>query len=152
MDDIDRAIRDLRNYIFGLRPGILADRQLPEAIRKLCDEFEERTRRRHRGLVNEDAAAELASRAGDVILLLRETLSNIERHAEATTCRVSLRRAADGAIELEIDDDGQGFDIDADRTGMGLANLEARVSSMGGTFHAASIAGDGTTITARWPA
>ena len=83
---------------------------------------------------------------------LRETLSNIERHADATTCRVSLRRAADGGIELEIDDDGQGFDIDAERTGMGLANLEARVSSMGGTFHAASVAGDGTTITARWPA
>ena len=98
------------------------------------------------------AAAELASRAGDVILFMRETLSNVERHAEATTCRVSLRRSADGAIELEIDDDGRGFDVDADRTGMGLANLDARVASMGGTFHAASIAGEGTTITARWPA
>ena len=152
VDDIDGAIRDLRNYIFGLRPGILADRQLPEAIRKLCDEFEERTGVVTVTSVNEDAAAELSSRAGDVILLVRETLSNIERHAEATTSRVSLRRSADGGIELEIDDDGQGFDVDADRTGMGLANLEARVSSMGGTFHAASTAGEGTTITARWPA
>ena len=127
VDDIDRAIRDLRNYIFGLRPGIFADRQLPEAIRKLCDEFEERTGVVTVASVHDHAAAELASRAGDVILFLRETLSNIERHAEATTCRVSLRRAADGGIELEIDDDGQGFDIDAERTGMGLANLEARV-------------------------
>lgn len=152
VDDIDGAIRDLRNYIFGLRPGILADRQLPEAIRKLCDEFEERTGVVTVTSVNDDAAAELASRAGDVILLVRETLSNIERHADATTCRVSLRRSADGAIELEIDDDGRGFDTDADRTGMGLANLDARVSSMGGTFHAASTAGDGTTITARWQA
>jgi signal transduction histidine kinase len=152
VEDIDGAIRDLRNYIFGLRPGILADRQLPEAIRKLCDEFEERTGVVTVASVHDGAAAELASRAGDVILLLRETLSNIEQHAEATTCRVSLRRAADSGIELEIDDDGRGFDIEADRTGMGLANLEARVSSMGGTFQAASIAGDGTTITARWPA
>ncbi len=152
MDDIDGAIRDLRNYIFGLRPGILADRQLPEAIRKLCDEFEERTGVVTVASVHDHAAAELASRAGDVILFMRETLSNIERHADATTCRVSLRRSADGGIELEIDDDGRGFDVDADRTGMGLANLEARVSSMGGTFHAASVAGDGTTITARWPA
>jgi signal transduction histidine kinase len=53
---------------------------------------------------------------------------------------------------LEIDDDGRGFDIAADRTGMGLANLEARVSSMDGTFRAASIVGEGTTITAWWPA
>jgi signal transduction histidine kinase len=152
VDDIDGAIRDLRNYIFGLRPGILADRQLPEAIRKLCDEFEERTGVVTVASVNDDAAAELSSRAGDVILLVRETLSNIERHADATTCRVSLQRSADGAIELEIDDDGRGFDIDADRTGMGLANLKARVSSMGGTFRAASIVGEGTTVTAWWPA
>jgi signal transduction histidine kinase len=152
VDDIDGAIRDLRNYIFGLRPGILADRQLPEAIRKLCDEFQERTGVVTVASVNDDAAAELASRAGDLITFLRETLSNIERHAAAMTCRVSLRRSADGAIELEIDDDGRGFDIDADRTGMGLANLEARVSSMGGTFRAASIVGEGTTVTAWWPA
>jgi signal transduction histidine kinase len=36
--DIDRVIRDLRNYIFGLRPGILADRQLDEALRHLGEE------------------------------------------------------------------------------------------------------------------
>ena len=35
VEEIDRAIRDLRNYIFGLRPGILADRQLGQALREL---------------------------------------------------------------------------------------------------------------------
>ena len=43
VEDIDRAIRDLRNYIFGLRPGILADRQLGQALNELATEFEERT-------------------------------------------------------------------------------------------------------------
>lgn len=152
VEDIDRAIRDLRNYIFGLRPGILADRQLDEAIRKLCAEFETRSGVVTVAAVEDRAAAELASRAGDVIQLVRETLSNVGRHANATTCRVTLRQGTDGAIELEVDDDGRGFDVDAPRTGLGLANLEARVASMGGTFLAASIAGDGTTVTARWPA
>ena len=41
--EIDRVIRDLRNYIFGLRPGILADRQLDTALRDLAEEFEGRT-------------------------------------------------------------------------------------------------------------
>src|SRR5207237_4746810 len=41
--EIDGAIRDLRNYIFGLRPGILADRQLDQALRTLASEFDERT-------------------------------------------------------------------------------------------------------------
>jgi signal transduction histidine kinase len=152
VEDIDRAIRDLRNYIFGLRPGILADRQLDEAIRDLCVEFEVRSGVVTVSAVQERAAAELASRAADVIQLVRESLSNVGRHADATTCRVSLRQLADGAIELEVDDDGRGFDVDAPRTGMGLANLHARVAAMGGTFLAASIAGDGTTVTARWPA
>ena len=37
VEDIDRAIRDLRNYIFGLRPGILADRQLDQALQRARD-------------------------------------------------------------------------------------------------------------------
>ena len=43
VEDIDGAIRDLRNYIFGLRPGILADRQLDQALRELGAEFEQRS-------------------------------------------------------------------------------------------------------------
>ena len=53
--------------------------------------------------------------------LTREALSNVGRHAKATTCRVSLRRGADGLAVLEIDDDGVGFDpeVPARRDGSG---------------------------------
>jgi hypothetical protein len=43
VEELDRVIRDLRNYIFGLRPGILADRQLDQALHGLVEEFEQRT-------------------------------------------------------------------------------------------------------------
>jgi len=152
VEDIDRAISDLRSYIFGLRPGILADRQLDEAIHDLCRDFEERSGVITVADVDASVAAELASRAADVIQLIREALSNIGRHAAATTCRVTLRRLPDGALMLEIDDDGRGFDRTVPHPGMGLANLEARVSSMGGDFETTSVIGDGTTVTARWPA
>ena len=97
VEDIDGAIRDLRNYIFGLRPGILADRQLDQALRELGAEFEQRS-----GVVtvvdiDPGIAAELASVASDIVQVTREALSNVGRHAEATTCRVSLRRGAEGA-------------------------------------------------------
>ena len=36
VEELDRVIRDLRNYIFGLRPGILADRELDQALRNLA--------------------------------------------------------------------------------------------------------------------
>jgi signal transduction histidine kinase len=152
VEDIDRTIADLRNYIFGLRPGILADRQLNEAIRELCAEFEERTEVVTVAVVEPVAAAALASRASDVIQLVREALSNVGRHAEATTCRVSLTQPPDGAIVLEVDDDGKGFDRSAPPQGMGLSNLEARVRDMGGELSTASTLGEGTTVTARWPA
>ncbi|HET7519154.1 MAG TPA: GAF domain-containing protein, partial [Actinomycetes bacterium] len=43
VEELDRVIRDLRNYIFGLRPGVLADRQLDQALQRLVEEFQERT-------------------------------------------------------------------------------------------------------------
>ena len=151
VEEIDRAIRDLRNYIFGLRPGILADRQLDQALRELGAEFQSQTDVLIVVDVDEIVAAELSSLASDVIQLTREALSNVGRHAQATTCRVSLRRAGDGNALLEIDDDGHGFDPAAPSQGMGLGNLAGRVASLGGDFSIESIMEEGTTIRAKIP-
>lgn len=151
VEDIDRTIRDLRNYIFGLRPGILADRHLDQAIQELCREFEDKSGVVCVADIDDAIAAELASRAADIVQLTREGLSNVGRHAEATTCRVSLYRNSDGAAVLEIDDDGIGFDVTTPKAGMGLQNLRGRVEQMGGGFSLTSVAGEGTTITACLP-
>ncbi|MGZ6545751.1 MAG: GAF domain-containing sensor histidine kinase [Actinomycetota bacterium] len=150
VEDIDRAIRDLRNYIFGLRPGILADRQLDQALRELGAEFEERSAVVTVVDLDPRVAAELSSIAGDVVQVTREALSNVGRHAAATTCRVSLRRTAAGAL-LEIDDDGRGFELGGAHGGLGLANLRDRVDSLGGRFEIHSQTGEGTTVRATLP-
>jgi signal transduction histidine kinase len=149
-EEIDRTIRDLRNYIFGLRPGILADRQLDHALRQLAAEFQDRTEVLTIVEVDGAVAAELTSRAADVVQIVREALSNVGRHAEATSCRVSLRRT-DGGAELEIDDDGRGFDPEAPSSGMGMRNLRERVTALGGVLAVESVAGQGTTIRALLP-
>ena len=152
VEEIDRAIRDLRNYIFGLRPGILADRHLDQALTVLAEEFQARSDVVTVVVVDPRAAAEMASKAADVVQLTREALSNVDKHAHATTCRVTLRVAGDrGGVELEIDDDGSGFDQDAPRTGMGLSNLEQRLQRLGGTLTIQSAAGEGTTVRAFVP-
>jgi signal transduction histidine kinase len=149
--EIDRAIRDLRNYIFGLRPGVLADRQLDQAIRQLAEDFQGKTGVTTAVEIDGRVAAEVSGRAGDVIQLIREALSNIGRHANAATCRVSLIRTKEGAL-LEIDDDGQGFDSEAAKgKGHGLRNLEERANSIGGELEIASAKSDGTTIRVRIP-
>jgi signal transduction histidine kinase len=145
VEDIDRAIRDLRNYIFGLRPGILADRQLDQALRELGSEFEARSDVVTVVDVDPTVASELASVASDVVQLTREALSNVGRHAKAATCRVSLWRDG-GSAFLEIDDDGRGFELDDNTGGMGIANLRGRVTSLGGTMAIDSRAGEGTAV------
>jgi signal transduction histidine kinase len=146
VEEVDRVIRDLRNYIFGLRPGILADRQLDQAIQRLCEEFQERTGVVTVAEVDPQVAADLASQAGDVVQLAREGLSNVSRHAEAATCRVSLYRAEAGLV-LEVDDDGRGFDpLAFTGTGQGLRNLRERAERLGGHAEIDSTPGQGTRV------
>lgn len=150
VEEIDRAIRDLRNYIFGLRPGILADRHLGQALQQLATEFQAKTEVLTIVDVDPALASALASKAPDIVQLAHEALSNVGRHAKATTCRVSLRRRGDDAV-LEIDDDGSGFDTAGPRSGMGLSNLESRVQGLGGSFTIESTEEQGTTIRALFP-
>ncbi|MEW6059391.1 MAG: GAF domain-containing sensor histidine kinase [Actinomycetota bacterium] len=143
--ELDRVIRDLRNYIFGLRPGILADRQLDQALRHLGEEFQ-----RGSGVVtivdvDPGTAAELAPRASDLIQLARESLSNVGRHANASTCRMALYRKGESAV-LEIDDDGKGFDPSTTQRGDGLTNLENRAEALGGKVSIESYPAQGTTV------
>jgi signal transduction histidine kinase len=146
VEEVDRVIRDLRNYIFGLRPGILADRQLDQALQRLCEEFQERTSVVTVAEVDPQVAAELASQAGDVVQLAREALSNVSRHAQAATCRVSLYRAETGWV-LEVDDDGRGFDpARTTGTGQGLRNLQERAGHLGGQAEIHSLPGEGTRV------
>ena len=147
VEEIDRAIRDLRNYIFGLRPGILADRQLHQALQELGTEFASRSGVITVVDVDEEIAGALASRAGDLVQITREALSNVGRHAKAETCRVSLRRGAlEGTALLEIDDDGVGVAPEGPGAGMGLENMQDRVASLGGDLTIESAAGAGTTV------
>jgi signal transduction histidine kinase len=148
--ELDRVIRDLRNYIFGLRPGILADRQLGAALQVLAEEFQSRS-----GVVtvvrlDDGVASELSAIAGDVLQLAREALSNVGRHAGAASCRLSLHRR-DALAVLEVDDDGRGFDPSAVRRGDGIANLERRTAALGGKVSIESSPAQGTTVRIELP-
>jgi signal transduction histidine kinase len=143
--ELDRVIRDLRNYIFGLRPGVLADRELGQALRHLGEEFQDRSGVTTVVEIDESAASELSAHANDILQIARESLSNVGRHAEAATCRLSVFRNGDSAV-LEIDDDGRGFDETTIHRGDGLTNLEKRAVAMGGSLTIRSVLDEGTTV------
>jgi signal transduction histidine kinase len=151
VDSIDMAIRDLRNYIFGLRPGILADRQLDQALHQLVDDFEEKSGVVTAIEIDPRVAAQFGNAAAQIVQVVREALSNVARHAQAATCRVTLVRR-DGHAVLEIDDDGRGFDPGhGSPRGQGLRNMRERVEAMGGTFSIESSPANGTTVRVELP-
>jgi signal transduction histidine kinase len=85
----------------------------------------------------------------------QEALSNVSLHAHATHVQVRLQRVP-GAVELEVRDDGVGFDVQnvhpATGHGLGLVGMRERVATIGGTLIINSQPGHGTAIVAHVPA
>ncbi|MEO8510544.1 MAG: GAF domain-containing sensor histidine kinase [Chloroflexota bacterium] len=152
IDSLHRATADIRNFIFGLRPLLLGDADLVEALQAAAEEV-----RRNTGLaVSFDTTVAPDLPAESMIELLaigREAMSNIARHAAgATSVRVSLA-AQRGALVLDVRDDGDGFDPLAARgpQHQGLPNMRSRAERLGGTFEVSSTIGSGTRIIVRVP-
>jgi signal transduction histidine kinase len=156
IDALHAVSRDIRNFIFGLRPVLLDAGSLTDGLRHLATELHrnggvevEVTAPDDDALV-EGLAIELVA---ELLTISREALSNIARHAAASRATVRLGIEADG-LSLHVSDDGRGFDVDraGERGHHGIANIRARSEALGGTFSVASTpGGGGTTIIIRVP-
>ena len=148
--ELDNVIRDLRNYIFGLRPGILADRQLDQALRTLGEEAQANSGSAVVVEIDRDLAARLSGRSHEIVQLTREALSNVARHANAKNSTVSLAQTGRSAV-LTIEDDGSGFDTRRESSGNGLRNMRQRASALGGTLRITSKDAQGTRLRITFP-
>jgi len=77
--------------------------------------------------------------------IVKEGLTNIQRHAEASSVRLRSSFTAD-SIMLELDDNGRGFDVNGLHSGFGLRSMAERVQILGGRIKINSHPGDGTQI------
>jgi two-component system NarL family sensor kinase len=142
----------LRSTVSELHPQVLAQLGLTPALREMVKQFETRTQ------ISVDADLEEVGKPESQQLLhraARELLTNIGRHAGATTAHIVLKRKGD-RIKLTVTDDGRGFDPAivgqsvADGH-IGLGSLLARFDAMGGTMDIESKAGGGTRVTLTSP-
>ncbi len=146
MADIDRIIHDVRSYVYQLRPALLERSSLVDALQRMADDVEQR----HAVVVAVEAGDEaldlLAPVAPDVVLIVREALSNVARHARALACRVGVHHEGE-AVRIAVEDDGRGFDAAAVPPGRGLDNPAARARELGGWLLVHSSAdGGGSTV------
>src|SRR5262245_5509045 len=86
--------------------------------------------------------------SGELVAALREMLTNVSRHAEATTLRITVV-AGDNDVTLTVEDDGIGPPPEGTRTGgRGLGNLATRARRLGGSFELRPRKGGGSV--AEW--
>ena len=133
VDDLDATIRDIRRSIFELRApvgAVAAHRAARHRRRRPPDALGFRPDLDTSGPVDSAVPDDIVP---ELLAVLREALSNVARHAQATSVRVSVR-AADGQVVLQVEDDGVG--IDPARARGGVVNMGERAHDLGGTFEA----------------
>ncbi|HNT76713.1 MAG TPA: histidine kinase [Anaerolineae bacterium] len=140
-----QVLKELRLFIYQLRPLELEQEGLVSAIHQRLSAVEGRATIRARLLADEGLHLPPPVEAA-LYQITREALNNTLRHARADAVTVTLRQ--DGAaVWLEIVDDGCGFDRAAlPPGGMGLLNMRARAQEIGGELEIVTQPGQGTRI------
>lgn len=143
------GIEEIRNVSRSLHPRVTADLGLPSALEALGDAT------RQRSLIDVEVKVDIARVAipsavsATLYRVAQEALRNVERHADAGQAVVTLR-ARPGYVELEITDDGRGFEgpLEKMRGNSGFAAMRERLSLAGGELHIDTGTKGGTRVTA----
>ena len=146
IDALHGVIRDIRNFIFGLRPLLLDSGSLLEGLRTLADEMSRNTTTEIE-IEGEEPKGVSLEIVAELLAISREALANVARHSGAAHTWIRLA-ATETRANLEIADDGRGMDQTAELVGghHGLANMRTRAEAMGGTFDLESGPAAGTRI------
>ncbi|CAH6785278.1 Sensor histidine kinase [Vibrio chagasii] len=143
-----RAIEEVRHISHQLRPSSLDDIGLEAALSSLLLDF-----KAHSGIEVETLFAtqpgKLKSEAATTLYrVVQESLTNIEKHAQATKVTVIAQQIGN-VLQLLIQDNGVGFNTykAMEKRGIGLRNMRERVEFIGGDFELMSEIGFGTEIT-----
>jgi PAS domain S-box-containing protein len=144
---VDVTIQAVRAIVTELRPSILDEIGLPEAIEWQLSQFQGKTGIRcifesHLGPLN--LSREVAAALFRVV---QEALTNVVRHAKATVVRVEVKPAG-GLLLISITDNGKGITPQEmnDRRAFGIVGMKERVHRVGGQFNIDSSPGRGTRI------
>lgn len=154
IDSLQDSIRELRNFIYGLRPEALDGADVATGIVALAEQFGYNTLVDVELDVDADAGRDISPEHGaELLQLVREALSNAARHARARHVIVSFRNESDDRTGLVVADDGVGFDSSAAVPAghHGLGNMRARADAIGATLRIESASGQGTRIIVRLP-
>ena len=143
---IDKNIEDVRGMAIRLRPGVLDDLGLIDALEWYTDNFEQRTK--ITCIFEHSKVPRLKGRVATAAYrITQEALTNVARHAGASKVNVSLS-VQNNRLRVTVQDSGQGFNPGnlSEAEGLGLAGMRERAGLAGGTLTLTSKEGEGTTV------
>ncbi|MGW0588228.1 sensor histidine kinase [Streptosporangium sp. NPDC002607] len=143
-DGMDAVSEEIRELVYGLRPPTLDDLGLAGAVRALAQEGTPRVAVETEGNLSDlPAAAEVAA-----YRIAQEGLTNVRKHARASSAVISLRRGE--SLVVRVQDDGHGLPT-GPRSGVGLLSMRERAAELGGTCVIGAAPGGGTVVEAVLP-
>jgi len=143
------ALQATRQSVSDMRSDPLQGRLLEDAIAALMQEFQRTSG--VQPVCEIHLSQPLSHQLSTVIYrIVQEGLTNIYKHAQATAVQLQLR-SLDSGFSLTLEDNGNGFQIDANRSGFGLQGMRERVEALGGQLTITSDRGAGCQIMATFP-
>jgi PAS domain S-box-containing protein len=149
---VDDTIKTVRRIASDLRPGLLDDLGLAAAIEWQAQDFQSRTGIRCQVTLPREEIRLDPDRSTAIFRIFQETLTNVARHADASSVdvRFALRNKF---LILEVQDNGIGIEpsVTGDTRSLGLLGMRERAQILGGEFEVSGSPGKGTTVTLRIP-
>jgi signal transduction histidine kinase len=151
------TVEEVRRITMDLRPSTLDYLGILATITWFSREFQKTFSRIHvdrKISIEENDVPESLKIV--IYRVLQEALNNVAKHSGADLVRVCLDKT-DGNLELRVEDNGEGFEIEQALTvdtyerGFGLGSMRERTELSGGTLVIDSVQGRGTIVRASWP-
>lgn len=139
------VLKLVRSLSHNLRPPELDRLGLTETIRSMLTNVREVSGKVLQAEVDEIDGLIPKENEINVIRILQEALSNIQKHSDAIEVTV-LIKTEERTIKIEIIDNGIGFSSESVRHGIGLAGISERVRILGGSLSIRSNPGEGTAL------
>lgn len=153
-DLLVREVKDVENYLRGVSQALANEESmLIESFSQLIKELVFVQNRNHAISfslsIKNDIDVECLSHHTKINIyrILQEVLQNVQKHSEASLCKVIIKRSSTATFEIQINDNGCGFDTRIVERGRGLVNVKERAELIGGKLKIISKKGLGTMIT-----
>jgi PAS domain S-box-containing protein len=147
----DTALENLRRFTRDLRPPVLDDLGLIPALEWLASDMQANSRVRVTLAVTGNPTRLPSDTETAVFRIAQEALNNVQRHSGAGCATVRVRYD-DRVVELIVEDDGKGFDVEggagrfASTGRFGLVGMNERAQLVGGRLTVSSLTGKGTRV------